>query len=396
MKHLLFYIILFSVGCHCGSDRSNVLQNQAENNNNTVNTSEEKAVPFDYPFSEKPQVFKLKKNKPTHVQTKKGVKINIDASSLVHADGSPVTGDVELRVSEVFSKKDFVTNNCQTVSDGKLLVSGGSVNVQAYEGGKELQLKQGNNYKMEVPVQTKQPMELFEGTRDVMGNMNWKPIGKKLEIAEKPQEPIAQNEEPDGNSEEVDTTQVTRERKFLDIRGGLFPMSADEFKSYSGFSLGEEPEDDYNTISKKELRKEARKQKRMKRKIAKQEKLYYKPVEIGTLGWVNIDAFIKDGRVTDGYKIHFKKGSPGVFGTYLIFNTLNSTIAALNKTNVGEEEVLMNNQLPVGERVKIIIYTKKEDEVWHYKLDTLVTKDMVIEPVFTKAKMADFQRVVTN
>jgi hypothetical protein len=56
----------------------------------------------------------------------------------------------------------------------------------------------------------------------------------------------------------------------------------------------------------------------------------------------------------------------------------------------------MNNQLPVGERVKIIIYTKKEDEVWHYKLDTLITKDMVIEPVFTKAKMADFQRVVTN
>jgi hypothetical protein len=323
------------------------------------------------------------------------VKIKIDATALVHSDGSPVTGDVELRVSEVFSKNDFVLNNCQTVSDGRLLVSGGSVNVEAFEGDKELQLKQGNNYQMEVPVQTKQPMELFEGTRDEMGNMNWKPIGQNLEVAEKVQEPVVQNEEPEETTEEADTTQVTRERKFLDIDGGVFSMSAEDFKSYSGLSLGE-PEDDYNTITKKESRKEARRQKRLNRKMARQEKLYYKPVEIGRMGWINIDAFIKDGRVTEGYKILFKKGSPGIFGTYLIFNTLNSTIASLNKTNVGEQEVWMSNQLPVGQRVKMIVYTRKEDEVWHYKLDTVITKDLVIEPVFTKAKMADFQRVVTN
>jgi hypothetical protein len=395
MKHVLVIIFLLSVGCHCGSDKRKAFQKTSGNDENTVNTSDENAEPFDYPFSEKPQVFKLKKNKTTRVRTQKGVKINIDASSLVHEDGSPVTGDVELRVSEVFSKRDFVLNNCQTVSDGRLLVSGGSVNVQAYEGGKQLRLKQGNSYQMEVPVQTMQPMELFQGSRDDMGNMNWKPIGKKLELAQKQEEPIVQKEDLQQSNNDDDTTQVSRERKFLDIEGGVFPISAEEFKSYSGLSLGE-PEDDYNTITKKESRKEKRKQKRQNRKLAKQDKLYYKPVEIGRMGWINIDAFIKDGRVTDGYKLHFKNGSPGVFGTYLIFNTLNSTIAAFNKTNVGQEEVRIDNQLPVGERVKIIVYTRKEDEVWHYKLDTVVTKDLVIEPVFTKAKMADFQRVVIN
>ena len=390
MKSLIYSIILISVGCHCGADKNDFKQNQIQKQ--TTDSLKEESGAFSYPFSEKPQVFKLKKNKPTQIVTRKGVKIKISTSSLEHEDGSPVTGEVVLKVSEVFDKKDFVLQNCQTVSDGKLLVSGGSVNVQAFEGTRELQLKKDNTYQVEVPVKTKQPMELFEGTRDEMGNMNWKPIGEKLEVAENKPEPVVV-EQPE-NITEVDTTQVTRERKFLDIHGSG-RMSVEEFKSYTGLALGE-PEDDFNTVPEKGSRKEARKQRRENRKKEKEAKLYYKPVEVGRMGWINIDAFIKDGRVTEGYRIRFHKGSPGMFGTYLIFNNLNSTISALSKSLVGEDDVWMNNQLPVGERVKIIIYTRKGDEIWHYKKDTVISSNLVIDPVFTKAPMADFQKIVTN
>lgn len=263
------------------------------------------------------------------------------------------------------------------------------MNVQAFEGGKELQLKQGNNYQIEVPVQTKQPMELFAGTRDEMGNMNWKPIGQKLEVAENKEEPFVQNENFQEDNNDVDTPQSTIERKLMNPRRAG-NMSAEEFLSYTGLALGE-TDDDYNTINNTESSEDQKNQKNRKK-----EKLYYKPVELGNLGWINIDAYIKDRNVADGFKIRFQKDLPDMFGTYVIFNNLNSSISSLNKISGEGAEVYLRNQLPIGEPVKMIIYTRKEDEIWHYKLDTVITKDLVIEPVFTKSKMADFQREVIN
>jgi hypothetical protein len=394
MKNLIYCILLLSVGCHCGSKKKSLYHNQIQKQTNE-NVSENVSS-FTYPFSEHPQIFRLKKNKPTQIVTQKGVKIKISASSLEHEDGTPVKGKVVLRVAEVFDKKDFVLQNCQTVSDGRLLISGGSLNIQAFEGNRELQLKKDKSYQIEVPVQTAQAMDLFEGTRDELGNMNWKPIGQKLEIAKNVTDPVVQKNQQEKSTEEPDDTQVTRERKLLNVQEDVgISISAEDFKSYAGITIGGNGYD-FNTITPKESRKEARKQKRINRKKEKEVKLYYKPVEVGRLGWINIDAFIKEGRVTDGFKLRFSKGAPGMFGTYLIFNNLNSTIASIKKCESGRGEVWMRNQLPVGERVKIIIYTRRDDEIWHYKADTIITKDLVIEPIFTKAKLADFEKVVIN
>jgi len=396
MKHLFYSLLILTVGCQSKSDKGNA-QKEKASEKSTVNNTVDKdmSTSFSYPFSEKPQVFRLKKNKPTEIKTKKGVKIRIEASSLVHADGSPVTGEVELRVSEVFSKKDFVLQNCQTVSDGRLLVSGGSVNVQAYEGGKELQLKKGSTYGIEVPVQSDRPMELFEGTRDELGNMNWKPLGKKLEVAKQTPEPGKQEPKEISKSGEVVDSSSPRDRKYFLSSNNFWEMTDDEFKSYTHLSPDDASEDDFNTVTRQEGRREMRKQKRQARKNRQKETLYYRPVEVGYLGWLNVDAFTSASSIADGYSIQFPEGAPGTFGTYLIFKDVNSTISALTKTNPGQSVVKLNNQLPVGERVRAIVYIRKNEQIWHYKVDTVITKDLVLKPTFIKAPMSDFERAVT-
>ena len=385
MKALFLFLPILIASCQCGNKKKP----------ETVRHTQSESIPqnqsfgFKYPFYVKPQIFKLKKKGTIQITTRKGVKIKIDASSLTHLDGSPVTGTPELRVSEVFDKQDFVLQNCQTVSDGQLLVSGGSVNVEAFEGDRELTLKSGSSYQMELPVLSNSKMELFTGARDELGNMNWKPIGKPLEPA---QENISKAEEPVVANTDIDTsTQTNGDRSFYDIRKGSADITAEQFKSFTGVSFGE-PEDDFNTITKKEIRKEKRRLRRAEKAL----KLYYKPVEIAKLGWINVDLFLKNRKIVKGYGIRFADGSPGTFGTYIIFKDINSMVSSVKNSVAGEQDVHITGELPEGERVKMVIYKRKEDEIWHYKLDTVITEDLIIEPRFSKAGLSDFQRIVTN
>lgn len=100
----------------------------------------------------------------------------IPADAFVFEDGSPVTGTVEIKMTEVTRKQDLLLGHLPTISNGKMLVSGGVVNLEAYSEGKALRMGPGKAVFIQFPRGFEDGMELFSGVPDAQGNMNWEPM----------------------------------------------------------------------------------------------------------------------------------------------------------------------------------------------------------------------------
>ncbi len=106
-----------------------------------------------------------------------GTKLYIGGNTLCTSSGQPVTGDVTIELKELTHFSDMVLNNAPTVSNGKLLKSGGSFYVAANQNGTPLTLAAHANYFIEVaaPYGTSDSMKVFTG-KDSSGVIAWTPV----------------------------------------------------------------------------------------------------------------------------------------------------------------------------------------------------------------------------
>ena len=109
-----------------------------------------------------------------------GTRYEFPANGLVDATGNPVTGNVQVSVTEYLQKGDMIFSEALPVSDGEPLLSGGEINVNVEQGGKELFLKPGVPFTAHVPTSgdTTSGLELFIGQpashKGTTGNkINW-------------------------------------------------------------------------------------------------------------------------------------------------------------------------------------------------------------------------------
>jgi hypothetical protein len=109
-----------------------------------------------------------------------GLKVTVDPSALVNESGKRVKGTIQLSIIELTSSNEFFKMNAATVSDGRLLASGGSYFIGMESGGQKLHVKKGCALRVDFPVLKKGGMQLFYGTRDSLEDMNWKPTGISL------------------------------------------------------------------------------------------------------------------------------------------------------------------------------------------------------------------------
>ena len=72
------------------------------------------------------QHFIVKHTKPSLIRAAKGLQVKIDPDALEREDGLPITGDIAVEILELTNSDDLFKHNAATVSDGKLLISGGS------------------------------------------------------------------------------------------------------------------------------------------------------------------------------------------------------------------------------------------------------------------------------
>lgn len=119
-------------------------------------------------------------HRPLVMIGEEGTEILIPADAFVHEDGSPVVGEVEIRLTEVANKQELILSNLPTQSNGRMLVSGGVIHVEALADGKKVKLAPGKSMLVNFPGGYIQDMQLFKGEYDVAGNMNWVPMSESV------------------------------------------------------------------------------------------------------------------------------------------------------------------------------------------------------------------------
>ncbi len=118
----------------------------------------------------------------------KGTRLQFEPGALLHLDGTPVTGAVDVTVVEVLGMGDMIWLNKQTVGNDngtlRLLRSGGAINVSATQGGNTLRIAQGGLL-VRIPTEVGDPaMQLFIGNEAADGTMIWDPIDSTVVTVE--------------------------------------------------------------------------------------------------------------------------------------------------------------------------------------------------------------------
>ena len=98
-----------------------------------------------------------------------GTQVHIPANAF----DCPADKKVKLQIVEVFDKSDMILYNLSTSSNGKQLVTGGMVKIEATADGKAVALRDGKSLTVEVPTNQATPeMQLFD-SEQVGNNINW-------------------------------------------------------------------------------------------------------------------------------------------------------------------------------------------------------------------------------
>lgn len=90
----------------------------------------------------------------------RGARIYFSPNAFVYQNNMAVSGNVEIRLQEVYTKKDIIFSGGYTTSNGLPLVSGGEINVTAWQGSQELKLAVPAYATIPTPLNP-QPMEKF-------------------------------------------------------------------------------------------------------------------------------------------------------------------------------------------------------------------------------------------
>jgi len=107
-----------------------------------------------------------------------GTQITINPSSFVDAAGIVVTGNIDFELIEAQTNKDMLMLNRPTfTNDGRLLVSGGIIYVNATQNGESLSLNPNSSVNVRlnpaVPPNPSINMQVFTGGDDGNGTFSW-------------------------------------------------------------------------------------------------------------------------------------------------------------------------------------------------------------------------------
>jgi hypothetical protein len=121
-----------------------------------------------------PQYFSLKTGRDTVITGAKGTVLYIPKGAFA---GVPANAIVDFSLKECYSFLDIVSENLTTISDDKILQTGGMFNAVATYKGKSVDLQKDIKVSFASPESQLEGMQLFIGNRNPQnGKMNWTPI----------------------------------------------------------------------------------------------------------------------------------------------------------------------------------------------------------------------------
>lgn len=172
---LLLFCYAFISGCH-------PIKNLEETNNSHLQQVEG-VVPPSSEYLQNKTIIQWNNLRDTIVYGIQGAKIRLFAGSFCYLNGDEIpAGITEIHLEEYYRLEDLLRKGFVTVSDGRLLETGGMIYISAFTEGKELRLKQNKKMIIGFPaVVGKSDMYYFHGEETPEGSMNWKTKHKPFE-----------------------------------------------------------------------------------------------------------------------------------------------------------------------------------------------------------------------
>ena len=376
------------------------------------------------------QRFKAGANKVFVITAQKGLKVTVDPDKLIKADGSAVEGKIEVSIIELTNSDDLFKSNAATVSDGRLLASGGSYYIGMTCNGQQVKVKPGQSVKVDFPLINEDEMQLFYGERDsVTGNMNWKKAGQQLQQEYEdieintttdysvPARPTFKSKYHLFNSLDAKVYYV---KKLMTVRELAQELQRRKINAiidtvyYSWYgnsnvvytreksSLGYRNGIQYRIIPPEAICQEADSlekataeyQKAMAERknndFKEQLKKYYAPASIGTLGWINCDRFYKNNQaeIELGIPITLNNSRIDYFIIFRSFpGLLNYKLDFDGKTKV------VLDKLPNGEQVTLVAFAKNKGIVYQVKQDIIIEKNKKFDLDFKAISKEELEKM---
>jgi hypothetical protein len=379
------------------------------------------------------QSYTLRAKEKSWVTAKKGFKIFIDPSKLCKKDGSPVEGEIVVHIKEVTNTEEMMAANTPTMSDGRMLISGGSYFIQVKNNEEELNIKSGEALQIQLPNISKAGMELFYGAYKEDGLVNWQPANKRFQKSRYESREFTRNyynkgfyvQEVKGKDtlgtrpatlEEcykiyVDSTYKTRwdytrahrdsmtykEKMAYGLSPFKFPYErfkasmipktkpckdcVQKLQKACTYCWGTKTVTYYEPsmyfvpdtvpVYKKDTVYYANNNDALETAID-----YYEPMEITNLGWINCDRF---SNIPISKSTEIQLGDMGNLSSCLVyynFKKLNSLLAEqLYFNDKNATQCMVSTTLPIGEQVEIIILAEQDGKLVTAKKPITVAKE---------------------
>ncbi len=301
-----------------------------------------------------------------------GCRVLVVPKDMVTPDGQPVTGEIDVELKELPGVEQMVRQGVQTVSDGKLLVSGGSYYVNMTSKGQQLKLKLGKTLKVILPKYTNEQMNVYYGAKDSSGVMNWTETSQKFEKF-------------DTDSSDFLFANVNKISafEFCFMSGGKntdssYMQVVNQLKKIKelAYLFGENLTPKDTAVS------------RAKKAMKRYESLagsIYKEVAIQNFGWINCDRFLNETNVTNLACGFEPSDSISYAKVYLVFKSINSAIEERYAYDMGSTF----NNVPVGMQGTVIAMAMKKGQLYSSRKEITINKGQKVTLTMKKSKDED-------
>lgn len=305
------------------------------------------------------QIFQIGSDKITKIKGVKGSVWQINPANLETISGTPVSSEITVELKELTTTQEFLSNNIQTVSDGRLLTSGGSYHIKMTSAGEELKLKSGKTLTAQLPKITGEDMSLFYGSRDSLEMMNWKETGTKFQAVPMAVKPKTK-----------DTAWFTIDRPQRRNRPASGGASVDERITDSIIS---------NADGKPKADKNSDEYDKVNTMFAN----VYRAIQIEELGWINVDRFVQSS-LTPLYVSANEMDANSYIQLYVIMKQYNSLTQGGVRGNA-----YTFKQLPIGADARVIAFTYRKNKLLFSAKDIKIEENAIIDLAFAEAKDND-------
>lgn len=288
---------------------------------------------------------------------RKGTKISINPNDFITENGKPLGQHIEVELKELINQGQLLRTNAQTVSDGKLLVSGDAYFIGLTSNGEQLKLKNGKTLNVQFPKLSDKEMALFYGQRNELGQVNW----------QKATETFKTSQQPKPAKDSVVTIKKSRK------------SDIDAIMDYV------ESGDTTTTQEEREIMVKRQKEYKVSQKA-------YDEIGIAKLGWINCDRFLEVEEKADLYANFNPQDSIKNANVYLVFKDITSVIQAYYYS----DKSLQFENMPVGYKARLIAYTVKVEKVFAYSTDLTITKGQKLTLNLNEISDKDFKKLIGN